>query len=95
MKPLSIVLVILALLISLSIISNIEACRVLHKEEEWMKRPNLVLQSLQKAPVRPPGSGCTGVPGGGGNPCPNTIDQMGFAGHVTVSPPHYSSTVRK
>lgn len=45
------------------------ASRVLKEEEEdWFKEAHL-LQSLQKAPVRPPGSGCTFTPGQGGAPC--------------------------
>ncbi|KAK2647215.1 hypothetical protein Ddye_022410 [Dipteronia dyeriana] len=39
----------------------------------------LQLQSLQKAPVTPPGSsGCTFIPGSGGSGCP--IEEMNFAG---------------
>ncbi|KAL5784759.1 hypothetical protein ACOSQ2_007151 [Xanthoceras sorbifolium] len=37
------------------------------------------LQSLQKAPVTPPGSsGCTFIPGTGGSACP--VKEMNFAG---------------
>ncbi|KAL7597730.1 hypothetical protein Lser_V15G27135 [Lactuca serriola] len=46
------------------------ACRLLNGEfeETWMKTGNLLLSSLQKGPVRPPGNGCCNT-GRCGNPC--------------------------
>ncbi|GJY23485.1 hypothetical protein Tco_0397143, partial [Tanacetum coccineum] len=37
-------------------------------EKVWMKTENLLLSSLPRGPVRPPGNGCTNT-GNGGNPC--------------------------
>ncbi|KAI3526641.1 hypothetical protein L1887_05900 [Cichorium endivia] len=46
------------------------ACRLLNGEFEktQMKNANILLSSLQRGPVRPPGNGC-GNTGNGGNPC--------------------------
>ncbi|KAI3526639.1 hypothetical protein L2E82_00249 [Cichorium intybus] len=46
------------------------ACRLLNGEfeETWMKTGNLLLPSLQRGPVRPPGNGCSNT-GNGGNRC--------------------------
>ncbi|KAJ9543542.1 hypothetical protein OSB04_023249 [Centaurea solstitialis] len=46
------------------------ACRLLNGEfeETWMKNGNLLLSSLQRGTVRPPGNGCSNT-GNGGNPC--------------------------
>ncbi|KAJ4726839.1 hypothetical protein OWV82_000036 [Melia azedarach] len=42
--------------------------------------------SLQRGPVRPPGNGCTFIPGRGGAPCTN---QMNFAGRAMPPPRVY------
>ena len=85
--------IVLAITISLVLLLSIEpsgATRVLRTE---MKRQNLVMQSLQKGPVRPPGNPCTGTPKGDGNTCPknvtigSTINETGFVGHVNAAPP--------
>lgn len=90
MRPLSILVTIMALVFLLSI-KPYQACRVLEGEKEgWMnKKANniLLLPNLQAGAVRPPGNGCTGTPGQGGNPCRKTIEEKGFAGRVRVSPP--------
>ncbi|MFS7899755.1 hypothetical protein Hanom_Chr00s076421g01791471 [Helianthus anomalus] len=45
-------------------------------EESWMKTENLLLSSLPRGPVRPPGNGCCNT-GGCGNPC---VGSKKFAG---------------
>ncbi|KAL7198652.1 hypothetical protein ACSBR2_021037 [Camellia fascicularis] len=89
MRPLSIVLVILAVLALLSSIKPHEASRVLHEEEKmWRKKENLHLQSLPKGgPGCPPASNPTIIPG---PPCsikPSTISQKGYASHAMPPPP--------
>ncbi|KAI7990594.1 hypothetical protein LOK49_LG12G01430 [Camellia lanceoleosa] len=89
MRPLSIVLVILAVLALLSSIKPHEASRVLHEEEKmWMKKENLHLQSLPKGPVCPPPEpDHKDLPG---PPCsikPSTISQKGYASHAMPPPP--------
>ncbi|KAL7198648.1 hypothetical protein ACSBR2_021033 [Camellia fascicularis] len=93
MRPLSIVLVILAVLALLSSIKPHEASRVLHEEEKmWMKKENLHLQSLPKGgPVCPPASNPTNLPKP--PPCsikPNTISQKGYASHAMPPPPPHN-----
>ncbi|OAY55631.1 hypothetical protein MANES_03G168300v8 [Manihot esculenta] len=67
------------LLLSLHVHSS-KATRTLSQD---FNSKELVLQSLQKAPVPPSGaSGCTNIPGTGGPPCPNTINEMNFAGNA-------------
>ena len=89
-RPLIILVTIMALIFLLSI-KPYGACRVLEGEkEEWMnKKANsiLLLQNLQKGGEHTPGNGCHGTPNQGGNPCPATIGEMDFAGHVRVSSP--------
>ncbi|KAJ4726837.1 Collagen alpha-1(II) chain-like [Melia azedarach] len=64
-----------------------EALRILNKEEEkYWKPKGLVLESLPRGPTRPPGNGCTYIPGRGGAPCTN---QMNFAGLAMPPPPVY------
>ncbi|KAF5738906.1 hypothetical protein HS088_TW12G00102 [Tripterygium wilfordii] len=47
----------------------------------------LMLQSLQRGPVRPSGpNGCTYIPGRGGAPC---TSQRGFAGRAVAAPNAY------
>ncbi|KAM7527273.1 hypothetical protein LguiB_030683 [Lonicera macranthoides] len=95
MRPLTILVTIMALVFLLSI-KPLEACRVLAGEkEEWMnKKANniLLLPYLQAGVVRPPGNGCTSTPGQGGNPCRKTIEEKGFASRVRVSPPSVHAT---
>ncbi|KAG8370769.1 hypothetical protein BUALT_Bualt13G0017900 [Buddleja alternifolia] len=89
MRSLKLTLAIIAVIFLITI-NQYEATRVLDEEEEqWMKRgQNVLLQSLQRRPVRPPSpNGCTWVPGSGGRPCTATVSQQNFAGHVTASPP--------
>lgn len=48
----------------------------------------LILQSLQKGPVTPPGgSGCTFIPGNGGSGCP--VKEMNVAGRALPRPTAY------
>lgn len=51
----------------------------------------LLLQSLQKGPVTPPGgSGCTFIPGNGGSSCP--VKEMNVAGNAlsgSTAYPHF------
>ncbi|KAL7198657.1 hypothetical protein ACSBR2_021041 [Camellia fascicularis] len=88
MRPLSIVLVILAVLALLSSFKPHEASKVLHEEEKmWMKKENLHLQSLPKVPVCPPRRNPPIIPG---PPCsikPSTISQKGYASHAMPPPP--------
>ena len=87
MSTLHIITPIIALLLIINI-KAYECSRILDEEEEhWMKTDNLVLQSLQKGAVRPPGNGCKSTPQQGGNRCTYEINQKGFAGHVMAPPP--------
>ncbi|KAL7198651.1 hypothetical protein ACSBR2_021036 [Camellia fascicularis] len=91
MRPLSIVLVILAVLALLSSIKPHEASRVLHEEKMWMKKENLHLQSLRTGPVSPPGKNPPIIPG----PPPSstkasTISQRGYASHAMPPPPPHN-----
>ncbi|KAL4588091.1 hypothetical protein LXL04_000970 [Taraxacum kok-saghyz] len=63
------------------------ACRLLNGEfeETWMKTGNLLLSSLQKGAVRPPGNGC-GNTGNGGNPCVGSRKVAGLH-HIGGAPP--------
>ncbi|GJS27927.1 hypothetical protein Tco_0488547 [Tanacetum coccineum] len=65
----TLVVMILFVLLFINIVPN-GACRLLGDEfeEPWMKRGNLLLSSLQRGTVRPPGNGCCNT-GGCGNPC--------------------------
>lgn len=89
MRHLTILVTITAAVFLLSI-KPLSAFRILEEEkEDWMiKKANnnniLVLQNLQKGSGRPPGNGCTGTPGQGGNNCKRAISQKGFAGRVRV-----------
>ncbi|PWA65840.1 hypothetical protein CTI12_AA335320 [Artemisia annua] len=47
-------------------------------EKVWINTENLLLSSLPRGPVTPPGNGCTNT-GNGGNPC---IGSRKFAGRV-------------
>lgn len=71
---------ILAIVFVLSMKPN-GGCRVLNgQEEELSKIPNvIILQSLQKGPVPPPGNpiGHTSA----------TVSEKGFAGHFMAQPP--------
>ncbi|KAL7198627.1 hypothetical protein ACSBR2_021012 [Camellia fascicularis] len=91
MRPLSIVLVILAVLALLSSIKPHEA-RVLHEEEKmWMKKENLHLQSLPKRPVRPPGTNPPIIPGHPPSRTKaSTISQRGYASHAMPPPPPHN-----
>ncbi|KAL4588090.1 hypothetical protein LXL04_000969 [Taraxacum kok-saghyz] len=64
------------------------ACRLLNGEfeETWMKTGNLLLSSLQKGAVRPPGNGC-GNTGNGGNPCIGSRKVAGLHRGGTPPPP--------
>ncbi|CAI9288479.1 unnamed protein product [Lactuca saligna] len=67
------------------------ACRLLNREfeETWMKTGNLLLSSLQKGTVRPPGNGCCNT-GGCGNPC---VGSRKVVGHLhSGGPPPPSLT---
>ncbi|KAI6674865.1 hypothetical protein NL676_002771 [Syzygium grande] len=77
--------VIMLLLMGSLMVQQNEACRVLG-EEAWARQGLLLLQALQKGPVRPPGNGCS-YTGGGGAPC--TATQNFAAGRaVGVAPPN-------
>lgn len=75
------------LLLFISCESN-EASRLFNGEfeEAWMKAGNLLLSSLQRGPVRPPGNGCNGT-GNGGNNCVGSRKFGGGHGGVTTPPP--------
>ncbi|KAL7597728.1 hypothetical protein Lser_V15G27137 [Lactuca serriola] len=64
------------------------ACRLLNGEfeETWMKTGNLLLSSLQKGSVRPPGNGCCNT-GGCGNPCVGSKKVAGLHGGGALPPP--------
>ncbi|KAI6674875.1 hypothetical protein NL676_002781 [Syzygium grande] len=62
--------VIMLLLMGSMMVQQNEACRLL-SEEAWARQGLLLLQALQKGPVRPPGNGCS-YTGGGGAPCTAT-----------------------
>ncbi|PKI61525.1 hypothetical protein CRG98_018109 [Punica granatum] len=55
-------------------------------DEDYQHAIGLLLHSLQKGPVRPPRSGCTGIPESNNPPCPN-INNKNFAGR-TMAPPN-------
>lgn len=65
-----------------------EACRLLDGgfEEPWMKRGNLLLSSLPRGEVRPPGNGCSNT-GNGGNPCIGSKNIVGGHGGGVGAPP--------
>ena len=81
MRSLSIVVVFFALALLLSTKPS-EASRILHEEkEEWMKKENLLFQSLQKGPIPPSGPNPpTHIPSRSNKV--STISQKGFAGHA-------------
>lgn len=90
MRSLYIVLAITLVLLFSSVKPH-NASRILQdeqqEEEEWTS--NLLFQSLQRGPVRPPSpNGCTYIPRQGGAPCTstNTINQMNFVGHAMPPP---------
>ncbi|KAL7198622.1 hypothetical protein ACSBR2_021014 [Camellia fascicularis] len=92
MRPLSIILVILAVLALLLSIKPHEANRVLHEEEKVStNKENRQLQSLPPHKnFNPPGRNPSQIPG---PPPPlsnkaSTISQKGYAGHVMPHPPH-------
>ncbi|KAL7226489.1 hypothetical protein ACSBR1_021569 [Camellia fascicularis] len=89
MRPLSIVLVILAVLALLSSIKPHEASRFLHEEEKmWMKKENLHLQSLPEGLVRPPGKNPPIIPGQPpSSTTASTTSQRGYASHAMPPPP--------
>ncbi|KAL9168797.1 hypothetical protein ABFS82_04G038600 [Erythranthe guttata] len=86
MRASSFLLVIAAVVLVLSF-EQYEAIRILGmREREWkINGEYLLLPSLQTKPPSP--NGCTFVPGGGGNSCQSTINQMHFSGRVVVAPP--------
>ncbi|KAL7198619.1 hypothetical protein ACSBR2_021004 [Camellia fascicularis] len=92
MRPLSIVLVILAVLALLSSIKPHEASRVLHEEEKmWMEKENLHLQSLPKGTVSPPGTNPPIIPGHPPSRTKaSTISQRGYASHAMPPPPPHN-----
>ncbi|XP_054804473.1 uncharacterized protein LOC129307645 [Prosopis cineraria] len=78
----------LLLLLSLVHVQQNQAGRILDMEKQlWM-------QSLEKVPVPPSGpSGCTYIPGTGGNRCP-PVNEMNVAGnafrhHAAAAYPHH------
>ena len=76
----SIVLVLFAFALLLSTKPH-EASRILHEEEEWMKKENLLLQSLQQGQVRPSRPNPPSyIPASRSKA--STISQKGFAGHA-------------
>ncbi|KAL3717351.1 hypothetical protein ACJRO7_008863 [Eucalyptus globulus] len=79
------VIMLLLMLMGSMMVQQNEACRLLG-EESWARQGSLLLQGLQKGPVRPPGNGCS-YTGGGGAPCTTTRNFA--AGHaVGVAPPN-------
>nr|GEU33329.1 hypothetical protein [Tanacetum cinerariifolium] len=78
---------ILFVLFFINIVPN-GACRLLGDEfeEPWMKRGNLLLSSLRRGPVRPPGNGCCNT-GGCGNPCIGSKKVVGRHVSGASSPP--------
>ncbi|GJR72959.1 hypothetical protein Tco_0085324 [Tanacetum coccineum] len=52
-------------------------------EKVWMKTENLLLSSLPRGPVRPPGNGCSNT-GNGGNPCIGSRKLVGRVGGVAA-----------
>ncbi|KAH7864063.1 hypothetical protein Vadar_025288 [Vaccinium darrowii] len=90
MRPTNAALAILALLFLLTMFKPLEAARILDEgEEELMKRGSLLLQSLQKGPVPPSGSGP-----GTHIPATNTLGHKGFAGQAMPPPVHPQHTVQ-
>ena len=81
MTRLSIVLVFFAFALLLSTKPH-EASRILHEvEEEWMKKENILLQSLHQGPVRPSKPNPPSyIPASRSKA--STISQKGFAGHA-------------
>ncbi|CAI9288481.1 unnamed protein product [Lactuca saligna] len=79
------------ILLSMSFEHN-RACRLLNGEfeETWLKTGNLMLSSLQKGLVRPPGNGCCNT-GGCGNPCVGSRKVVGRL-HSGGAPPPPSLT---
>lgn len=69
------------------------ACRLLDGEfeETWMKSGNMLLSSLPRGPVRPPGNGCCST-GGCGNPCVGSKKVAGRL-NIGVTPPPPSVTL--
>ncbi|GFZ13561.1 hypothetical protein Acr_23g0019460 [Actinidia rufa] len=88
MRSLSIVVVFFALALLLSTKPS-EASRILHEEKkEWMKKENLLFQSLQKGPVPPTGRNPpTYIPSRSNRA--STISQKGFAVHAMPLPPTF------
>ncbi|PWA35738.1 hypothetical protein CTI12_AA607880 [Artemisia annua] len=83
---------ILFVLLFINIVPN-GACRLLGDEfeEPWMKRGNLLLSSLQRGPVPPPGNGCCNT-GGCGNPCIGSKKVARGRGSGTAPPPPLTPT---
>ncbi|KAI3526637.1 hypothetical protein L1887_05896 [Cichorium endivia] len=69
------------------------ACRLLNGEfeETWMKTGNLLLSSLPRGPVRPPGNGCNNT-SNGGNPCVNSKKVAGRRRGGAPPPPLTSTS---
>ncbi|OWM74566.1 hypothetical protein CDL15_Pgr005146 [Punica granatum] len=65
-----------------------EATRILDIKdgEDYHGTISLLLHSLQKNPVRPPGDWCTNIPGSDKPPCPH-INNENFVGR-SVAPPN-------
>ncbi|GJS27932.1 hypothetical protein Tco_0488552 [Tanacetum coccineum] len=83
----TLVVMILFVLFFINTVPN-GACRLLGDEfeEPWMKRGNVLLSSLQRGPVRPPGNGCCNT-GGCGNPCIGSKKVVGRHVSGASSPP--------